>query len=208
MYYLLYEITNLVNGKNYIGQHITKYINDGYMGSGRAVQRAIKKYGKQNFKKEILLYAKNQVALNFFERALVTPEFCELDTNYNLREGGNNGGKLSSEVIAKRQETRRRNGNNYECSPETRVKLSLVNKGRNKSSEHMAKVWEARRRNGTDKPTPEQRLKMSLAQKGKKLSPEHVQKIALANRGKKLTPEHIQKRQETRRRNKEAKLNL
>jgi hypothetical protein len=208
VYYLLYEITNLVNGKTYIGQHITKYVNDGYMGSGKAIVKAIKKYGKENFKKEILLYAKNEVALNFFERALVTPEFCELDTNYNLREGGNNGGKLSSKVITKRQETRRKNGNNYECSPETRVKLSLVNKGRSKSSEHMAKVWEARRKNGTDKPTPEQRLKMSLAHKGKKQSPETIAKRALANRGKKLSPETIAKREETRRRNKEAKLAL
>lgn len=177
------------------------------MGSGKAIVRAIKKYGKENFKKEILLYAKNEVALNFFERALVTPEFCELDTNYNLREGGNNGGKLSSKVITKRQETRRKNGN-FKCDLETRMKLSLVKSGKKKTPEHMAKVWEARRRNGTDKPTLEQRLKMSLAHKGKKQSPESIAKRALANRGKKLSPEAIAKREETRRKNKEARLAL
>ena len=46
-YYYLYKITNLINNKFYIGVHETDNINDGYMGSGRAIRAAIEKYGKE-----------------------------------------------------------------------------------------------------------------------------------------------------------------
>ena len=42
MHYLIYKITNLVNGKIYIGAHKTKDIDDGYMRL-RQVDKKIKK---------------------------------------------------------------------------------------------------------------------------------------------------------------------
>lgn len=42
MYYI-YRITNLINGKTYIGQHKYKKIKDTYMGSGKILKNAIKK---------------------------------------------------------------------------------------------------------------------------------------------------------------------
>jgi hypothetical protein len=43
-YFTIYKVTNLINGKYYIGKHITSNAYDKYMGSGRAIQNAIKKY--------------------------------------------------------------------------------------------------------------------------------------------------------------------
>ena len=51
MYYTIYKITNLINDKIYIGQHTTENLVDSYMGSGRNIKYAIKKYGKQHFLK-------------------------------------------------------------------------------------------------------------------------------------------------------------
>lgn len=55
-YHFLYKITNLVNQKYYIGVHNTDDLDDGYMGSGSAIQRALKKYGPLNFKREIISF--------------------------------------------------------------------------------------------------------------------------------------------------------
>jgi NUMOD3 motif len=200
MYYLLYEITNLVNGKTYIGQHITKNIGDGYMGSGKLIVAAIKKYGKENFKKEILLYAKNEIALNFFERALVTPEFCELNTNYNLREGGGSKGRMSKESIFKCHNTRKLNGTNR-VSSEHKAKISATMKGRKLSSDWKAKISSALK---GKKKTSEHIANLSAARTGKKCSFETKMKISLAGKGRKKpprTPETIVKMLETKKRN-------
>ena len=43
MFHYVYEITNNINGRKYIGKHSTNDMNDGYMGSGIAIKQAIKK---------------------------------------------------------------------------------------------------------------------------------------------------------------------
>lgn len=43
--YYLYEIKNNINGKIYVGVHQPNNIDDGYMGSGKAIKSAIQKYG-------------------------------------------------------------------------------------------------------------------------------------------------------------------
>jgi hypothetical protein len=50
---IIYKTTNLVNGKIYVGQHYTS-ADDGYLGSGLKIIRAIKKYGKENFFRETI----------------------------------------------------------------------------------------------------------------------------------------------------------
>lgn len=54
---VVYETTNLINGKKYIG--MDTHNNPNYLGSGSLILKAIKKYGKQNFKKSIIEYCKD-----------------------------------------------------------------------------------------------------------------------------------------------------
>ena len=56
MEHVVYRITNMINGKKYIGKHSTTDVYDGYFGSGVAIKQAINKYGIDNFKKEIICY--------------------------------------------------------------------------------------------------------------------------------------------------------
>ncbi len=49
-----YITTNLINGKQYVGMHSTNNVDDGYLGTGKLILKAIKKYGKDNFKREII----------------------------------------------------------------------------------------------------------------------------------------------------------
>lgn len=65
--YYIYLTTNLINDKKYIGQHYGE-INDTYIGSGNSLKKAILKYGKENFKKEILEICKNYEDLNIAEK--------------------------------------------------------------------------------------------------------------------------------------------
>lgn len=64
-YGFIYITTNLINGKKYIGQK--KGYNDTYLGSGKILKLAIKKYGRENFKREILDYANSKEELNIKE---------------------------------------------------------------------------------------------------------------------------------------------
>ena len=87
MKYLIYKITNKINGKFYIGKHQTSDIGDGYMGSGKLIKAAIKKYGVENFSKEILHIYDSEEDMNLKEKELVTIS----DQTYNLCEGGKGG---------------------------------------------------------------------------------------------------------------------
>lgn len=91
MYYYIYKITNLINQKIYIGVHKTSSLDDGYMGSGKIITAAIKKYGLENFQKDILEFFNSSNEMYIREKEIVTDDFLLREDVYNLRRGGFGG---------------------------------------------------------------------------------------------------------------------
>jgi hypothetical protein len=90
MFFLIYKTTNKLNGKFYIGAHKTKRKNDTYLGSGVALNRAVIKYGKQNFEREILFECASESEMYVKESELIS----QIKSNthcYNLNVGGKGG---------------------------------------------------------------------------------------------------------------------
>lgn len=91
MYYTIYKTTNLLNGRFYIGCHKTRNLDDNYIGSGKYLLLAIKKYGKENFIKEILYTFSTPKEMYAKEAEIVTKEFLLTENTYNLKVGGFGG---------------------------------------------------------------------------------------------------------------------
>ena len=87
----VYKTTNLLNGTYYIGVHSTWNIDDGYLGSGKRLGRAIKKYGKENFKREILAFFDTNKEAYDYEALLVNEELIKDELCLNLKPGGYGG---------------------------------------------------------------------------------------------------------------------
>lgn len=77
---VIYQTTNLINGKKYIGKD--KNNNPNYLGSGSILKKAIKKYGKENFKKEILEVCSSKEEL--WKREEYWLEFFNAESNPNF----------------------------------------------------------------------------------------------------------------------------
>ena len=90
-YYIIYKITNTINEKYYIGKHKTSDINDGYLGSGVAIRNAVKKYGEEKFRKEILYELSSETEMDDKEAEIVNEEMINDPMCYNMRIGGIGG---------------------------------------------------------------------------------------------------------------------
>ena len=88
----IYKTTNLINGKIYVGQHISN--NKFYLGSGTILRNAIKKYGQVNFKREIIEICTTKELLDEREIFWISElNSTDRKIGYNIRTGGGfNGG--------------------------------------------------------------------------------------------------------------------
>lgn len=94
MYGFIYITTNHINGKKYIGQKkYDKYDYwKTYLGSGILLSRAINKYGRENFSKEIIEECETRDALNAREKYWISYyDAVNSDEFYNLASGGDGG---------------------------------------------------------------------------------------------------------------------
>ena len=92
-YYYIYLTTNIINGKRYIGQRSSNQepMLDPYLGSGKYLTRAINKYKKYNFSKQIIEVVKTPEELNEREIYWIKKYNAVEDDNfYNISEGGKN----------------------------------------------------------------------------------------------------------------------
>lgn len=168
LYYTIYQTTNLINGKIYIGQHKTKNLQDGYLGSGKLISESIKKYGKEQFKKEILFCFDNFEDMNSKEIEIVDKEFINEDFNYNLATGGNDKKELSGKTLKKMSQNNSGKNNPFygrKHSDESKEKSRKKQIG--KLSYNYGRIVKKETRN-----------KIGERHKGKKLSKEH--KLALS----------------------------
>lgn len=99
IYYIIYETTNLVNRMKYRGAHCTSVIEDGYIGSGTRLKRAISKYKKDKFSCTILCCALTEEYLYQLERdVFVTDDWVTDNTTYNINVGGNGARPSNTKV--------------------------------------------------------------------------------------------------------------
>ena len=153
-FYGIYKVTNKVNGKMYIGQHITDDLDDGYLGSGTIIRRAVEKYGEECFTKEWLEFTDNKADLDYLERMYVDEEWLARPDTYNLKLGGMGGTargenapwygkKMSIELRQKMSEAHK--GQKPWCAGKKmslwiRRKLSEAHKGKKRTEEAKAKT--------------------------------------------------------------------
>ena len=168
MKYIVYQITNIVNDKIYVGAQSTSDVDDDYLGSGKVLKRAIVKYGKNNFKKDVLFVFDNKEDMFSKEREIVNESFVSRKDTYNCKLGGS-GGSLKGRKV----------------SEETKKRFSAIRKGVIPSQETIEK----RRRSTIGNP----KLKSNS---GKRLSEETKRKIGEASKGRNVGSKHSEETKE------------
>ena len=156
----------------YIGKRSTDNLEDGYMGSGKALKEYFKKYGKDCFNKEILSYWNTAEEALIEEKRLVTKDIIKNENCLNRIVGGGNfdtlGCKWGPRTIEQIEKNRQIHLG-VKQSDETKLKRSISIKEK----------WQ----------DPEYRAKQILSRKGKydkhlkKLSNERINKICIIKDG-------------------------
>lgn len=196
-YYFVYITTNLLNGKQYVGDHSANKLIDNYFGSGLYIGRALLENGKENFTREILEFFNNkEEAFNAQEKYIMQYNTM-VPNGYNISP---KGGMQTPDGCA--DETRKKISNtklsqNLMMSDEQKKKISKKLAGRKKpprSKEHSDNISKSKKEKkaapwnkGLKKDTDERVKKYSESSgKSRKGKPSNMS-------GKKHRPESIEK---------------
>lgn len=90
-YGFIYITTNMINGKKYVGrcclETTRKNSWKNYLGSGKVLEKAIKKYGRENFSRTIISFAYTNEELNKQEMELIKfLDASNSDDYYNISD--------------------------------------------------------------------------------------------------------------------------
>lgn len=178
-YNFTYQTKNLINGKTYIGAHSTDNLNDGYLGSGIALQQAIKKYGYENFISIPLAFFDTAKEAFEEEKWLVDKNWISNNYNYNLAIGGK--GNIYRGFNKDQKEVHRKNVSialraRYSIKPKGNLSKSHCN---NISKAHTGVIHSRKRRDINSK-----------AQLGKIIPTKTKDKIRKAHLGRKRSEVH------------------
>ena len=128
---VIYKITNLINGKIYVGKN--KANDPNYYGSGSLIKQAIKIHGKENFKKEILESCQSEEEFNKREKFWIEKLQANIrHIGYNMMPGGDGGDTFTNRSDQEKEITRQ--------------KLSVASKSisddtKNKHRENAKALW-------------------------------------------------------------------
>lgn len=172
---IVYRITNLENGKRYIGittralrKRRMEHHAEATAGSKKPIHAAIRKYGRAGFGWEIIEEHDDEISLMAAEVRLIS----ELKPEYNITRGGKGvtGLRHSEDARAKMSAAQ---------TPELRTRFSAARKGVPRTSEAIAAMVASQ--------TPERRARFSATRKGYKHRPDTVERlreIGLQNKDK------------------------
>ena len=189
---IIYITRCLTNQKVYVGLH-TRGRKD-YLGSGKILKVAMKKYGRANFERTDLDVFLTLEEGHIKERRWIAALNSKVPNGYNLADGGQGASGYSHTATARAKMSAAKIGNTYardnkgwrqsestknkisvahkgkRMSEETRVKISVALTGKHLSKEHCANISAG---HAGKHPTDLSRAKMSAAHKGVPLSDEH-----------------------------------
>jgi group I intron endonuclease len=191
--WILYQTTNLINSKIYVGVHkvTNTWHSKNYLGSGCALKLSIEKYGKENFTRKTLAKFNCADDAYFAESEMVTDEFTKRPDTYNIKIGGEGGIGIQK-------------------TAEHKAKIGAANKGKKRSQEHIDKmraihtgktlsekqkaILKAVNTGNTyslgRKHSEEAKAKMSLERKGRVMSEETKARMSAAKKGVVFSEEH------------------
>jgi len=130
---VIYEIINTVNNKRYIGKD--KHNNPNYFGSGKLINKAIEKYGKDKFIKVILEYCDSEEHMCERERYWIQITNAQhSDLYYNIGEGGNGGDNITHnpnrDLFIQRVTENRKTHPSWKPTTENKKNMSKAAEGR------------------------------------------------------------------------------
>ena len=198
----IYDITYNPDGRTYIGKRIcplgkTPETDIKYMGKGKHIVAAEKKYGIENFSKRIVECCYTESKLNYLEKYYIAYYKSIGKAEFNIAEGGEGGNNYRYKTKEEMEEHNRKLSESmytmYNSPKGEDVKIKIREKRKEQiiTEEHKKHISESLRGKIVSEQT---RKKLSKTLKGHNVSEETKEKISAARQKQIFSEESKQKR--------------